>query len=794
MADLLLDLRQAVRACRRRPVFAAAAISTIALAIGLNTTVFALVNGVLLEPVSLPRPHDVLRIEERHGASPLNLTGATFRDLEARARSFSAVAAFRLSSSTLKNGSEPLRVASATVTRGYPGVIGVPPAGGRAFEAADFAPGARVAMIGEDLWSRVFGRDPSVVGRTLEINAQPTQVVGIIPASAYLPGNPSLLLPIPATDAFLANRRAHLYWVVARVAPGVSPDAARAELSTIARSITQDSAATDGQIALEASDISERLTRSVRPAMLVVWAAVWLVLLIATANVSALLLARATARQRDMAVRVALGGSRARLFRLLAAESGVLGIAGGALGIAIAALALPALRASLPATLPRAADVSLDPRVAGAGLLLALLMTTLFGTISAWRPAAAPATDALRTRDGSSRGGAVRAAIVGAQIAITVVLLVVTGLLGRSMLNAASVSPGFDGDAVLVVNLSLPAARYPDAASHARFYGDVLERLAGTASIESAAVTGALPLGGSPATTISVTGRQAQQTFTADIVPASRRYFDVLRIPLLAGRGFEDGDRRGGVAVAVVSQRAARDFWPGEEAIGQRLTMRDWGQPYEATVVGIVADVHQNGLEAVPTPAVYFPLTQFPETTISHAIVVRHASTTADAAAAVRAAIRAVDPDQPITRAIAMNDILARALAERRFNALLVGVFGAVALSLSAVGLYGLLTFLLASRRREIAVRVALGATPAAIVRLGATLGGRPVGVGLIAGLATALAGGRAASAVLFGVGPRDPATLLAAVSAVAAIALAAAILPLRSAVTADPIDALKAD
>jgi ABC-type antimicrobial peptide transport system permease subunit len=210
--------------------------------------------------------------------------------------------------------------------------------------------------------------------------------------------------------------------------------------------------------------------------------------------------------------------------------------------------------------------------------------------------------------------------------------------------------------------------------------------------------------------------------------------------------------------------------------------------------VGIVADVHQNGLEAVPTPAVYFPLTQFPETTISHSIVVRHTSTTADAAAMVRAAVRGVDPDQPITRAIAMNDILARALAERRFNALLVGVFGAVALTLSAVGLYGLLAFLLASRRREIAVRVALGATPAAIVRLGAALGGRPVGAGMIAGLGAALAGGRAASAVLFGVSARDPATLAGAVAAVAAIALAAAVIPLRAAVTADPIDALKAD
>jgi predicted permease len=528
--------------------------------------------------------------------------------------------------------------------------------------------------------------------------------------------------------------------------------------------------------------------------MVIVWAAVGLLLLIACANVAGLLLARGTARRRDLAIRAALGCGELRLMRYLAIESVLLGAIGGSIGTALGASAIPVLKGLLPASLPRAADVTVDGRVLAAGAVLSVVMALLFGMLPSLRAARAPAAGALRTRGAMERSSLLRTATVGAQIAITLVLLVGAALASRSMLKAASVPPGFNPDDVLTVDLSLPSARYPEVDDHRRFYAAVLDRVSAGARVTAAAVTGTLPLGGSPATDFTAEGSPPRDAVTADIVPATPAYFRAMEIQVVAGRTFSASDRDGGPPVAIVSESAARALWPGMNPLGRRFTMHDWGEPYDATVVGIVADVHQNGLDAAPSSSVYYPFAQFPHTTLSNSIVIRHAGNLASATAVVRSAIRRADPGQPITRVAAFTDILSRSLAERRFNALLVTVFGLMALALSVVGLYGLVAYLLQSRRREIAVRVALGASPSRIVRLAVLLAARPVSAGMVAGLVAAAWAARAAQSLLFGVTAGDPASFAAAVAIVAGAAAAALAVPLFRALGADPVSGLRAD
>ena len=360
MRDLINEVRQGLCSLRRQPAFTAGAVSTIALAITANTVVFAIVDGVLLKPLRLPDASSVLRVEERHEGRLLNLTGATLEDVAARSRTLAHVAGYRVSSAALTSGVEPIRVASAVMTPGYVSVLGIVPIAGRDFLPGDFTAGSRAVLIRERLWTTAFGRDPQLVGRTITLNARSADVIGILPESAFYPGDPDVFLPSDEHDSLFRNRRAHLFTTIARLAPSASLTSANAELTALSASITADSAETDGTIDLSASRLGERLTRSVRPAMLIVWAAVGMLLLIACANVAGLLLARAAGRRRDLAIRAALGCGRRRLLRYLALESALVGAAGGVIGVALAAVAVPLLRSVLPPSLPRAADVSVD--------------------------------------------------------------------------------------------------------------------------------------------------------------------------------------------------------------------------------------------------------------------------------------------------------------------------------------------------------------------------------------------------------------------------------------------------
>jgi putative ABC transport system permease protein len=795
MTGLLHDLRFAVRLFLTRPTYAVATAGTLAAAIAANIAIFMLVDGVLLRPLPVPDANRVVQLEEQHGTGRLNLTGGAVADITARARSFSAIAAFRLYTPGLSAGTEPEQVLAADVSPEYFEVLGAQPLYGRSFAPSDFAPGARATVIlGDGVFRRSFGGDPAAVGRVVLINAVPTEVIAVMPPGFYAPGRPAVWRPRPESAALPLNRRAHLFTVLARVRSDVTVDAARSELDVLAGQITADSARIDPDMRLMATPLHERLVEGVRPALLILWAAVGLLLLIAAANIANLQLMQATVRSRELAIRRALGAGHGRLVRQLAAESLLLGAVGGTIGILLGAWAAPSLAAALPATLPGVADLAPRQGTIAFGILLALGSSLIFGVGPALRTSAR-AVGALRDRAAAPASTAVRATLVACEVAMTVVLLAAAGLLARSFTSVLRIDPGFDPAGIVTFNLTLPAARYPDAAAHAAFYQQLLGGIASVPGVASVAATGALPLTGTPTTTMVPEGRSEADGLVADIVTASPGFFSTLRIPLKLGREFTDRDRAAGVPVVVINEAAVKQFWPsGGTPIGRRIVMQDWGQPYEAQVIGVVGDVRQMGMEGDARPAAYYPLAQFPETVLREAIVIRATAPPDQIVAAAREQVRAVDRDQPIASVRLLSEVVASAIAQRRFNFVLVAAFACAAVLLAGFGVYGIVAFAIAQRTTEIGVRVALGARPPDIVRLTARLAALPIGAGLAVGIAGALSASRALETLLFGVKPTDVATLAAVAAAIVVLGAAACFAPTRRALRVDPAAALRGE
>ena len=792
----MTQLRQTIRLLGRQPGFSLTAVATIALAIAANTLMFALIRGVLLSPLPLPDPSGLVRIEEVHRTGTSNVTGATFVDLRARTRSLVSIAAIRTAPATLASRDRAVQANATTITSGYFEVLGIRPAMGRLPLAEDFEAGAApVVFLGAEVWQRVFDRDPAVVGRTILVNAAPRVVAGVADVPASIPGAADVWLPNPESSPLFANRRARLFTVLARLRTGVTPAAAAAELDAIARQIRGASPQAGTDLSFRATPLRERMVQTVRSSLLVSWSAVGVLLLIAFANVANLQSMRGAARARELSLRAALGASRVTLVRQLAIESAVLGVAGGAIGAALGSWGVRALRVVLPASLPRVTDVQADPAVAAFGAGLSIVASLAFGIVPAVQASRRDAAAALRTRDGNGAGSRLRSTLVAAEVALTLALLFGAALLGRSLLRVSQVPIGFDAGGVVTADLSLPAGRYDGPAAHANFYSRVLDELSGMPGITAAGVTGALPLSPTAATTmIPQDGRDDRQAI-ADVIAATPGMFEALRIATVRGRVMTAIDSAAAAPVAIVNETAARELWPaGVDPIGRWIEMRDWGAPYRATVIGIVRDVRQAGPDRGAAPAVFYPLAQFPQTTMTQTIVVRSDAPIERVIGSVRAAVSRVDGDQPIARAGAMTDRTAAALAPRRFDLQLVAAFAAAALLLAGVGIYGIVAFAMAARTREIGVRVALGAAPRHIARLALVKGAAPVAAGIVVGVAGSLAGARALDALVFGVTPRDPAALAAAVATIAITALAAVSGPARRAARVDPVVALRAE
>jgi len=800
-------MKYAIRTLLKTPSFTVVAIATIAIGIAANSAIFSVVNAVLLRPLPFPDEQRVVRVFRTTREDRGNHAAATFLDLKRNNRSLQALAGFREDIGAVALASGELdQFQIEYVTAEFFDVLGTPPALGRTFSSADQASGGeRLVVLSDTAWQQLFANDRGAIGKRVRVNGVPCTVVGVMPRAFDWPEGTRLWQlskeavppsPLDLKDP-LTNRDAHYFEAVARVKPGVSLQAAQQDLHAVAVTLGREYPATDGGSDIELVPIRVDLTGDVRGALLLIQGAVALVLLIACANVSSLLIARATSRRRELAIRAALGAGRTDLIRQLLIESIVLGAAGGAVGLLLAAQLVDWLVRVLPAGVPRAETIGLDRTVTLVTLGASLVTGVLFGVLPAWQASRSEATAAMKETGerGSSSRARGRAALVVAEIALTLVLLIGAGLLARSFLRLERVDPGFHPAQVTIAVLGVPQTRYPKGSDETRLYTRLVQDLTERSELQAAGIGFPEPFKGSNATaSFYVEGRDVSPHDQphANLTIASGGFFAAMGIPLLAGRTFDTRDvAESAPPVAIVSAALARKIWPGENPVGKRLRFENTPTEPWFTVIGVTGDVHQLGLRE-PAPALlYVPYTVFPLPFTT--VAVRSTLPEATVTSLLRARLAAIDPDLPFTDIKTLQFYVDRSVEEPRFRAMLIAAFAALALILAAVGVFGLISYSVTQRTREIGIRVALGASPRqvllAVVREGLTLAVAGIAVGLVgAALAT-----RALSAFLFGVGTTDPVTFSAVALLLLVVALAASYIPSRRALKVDPVVALRA-
>jgi putative ABC transport system permease protein len=804
MSSFLYDLAKAAKALRRAPGFTVATASIAAVGLGATTAIFSVVNPILLRPLPYPAPDELVIVWEKDADGSNSRTGyATFADLAGESHTLQSSAVMGFWQPTISGGEgDPERLVGQRVSWRFFDMLGVKPEVGRSFVAAEDAPGQpRVVILTHGLWQRRFGGDRSIVGRTVSVDGEPIEVVGVLPAGfedVFEPGTQVYrILGYDVSQPWACRTCRHLR-MVGRIGSDVTHQAAAAELHTLSERIVAAHPTQYPAAGVDLVPVHQEVTRAVRPALLSVLVAVLFLLLIAGANVTTLGLARATRRREEFAMRRALGARRARLARQLLAEGLLLALLGGLAGVLIAWGAVRALVAYLPSDLPRLAAVKLDPAALGLAALVTLGLGVLVGLAPVATAGGRQAFTAIRgaSRLVGPRRHAGRAGIVVAEVALSLMLLVGTGLLARSLLTLLSVNPGFDAAHLLTLEIQSTGPRYDDDAAVWSYHDRVREAVVQLPGVVAAAVTSQLPLGSN----FDGHGIVAQDKPlpNPELAPGAQRYavsagyLAAMRVPLLEGRAFASADAADSAAkVAIVSASLARRIWAGESALGKQIQMggRDW-----RTVVGVAGDVRHTGLETSDLHGFYVPERQWDWADVQVVLVVRTAGDPAALAPAVVRAVRSLDPTQPIMHVRTGAEVIATATAQRRLTVMLFAAFGVVATLLAAAGVYGVLSGAVAERRREIGIRSALGATPRAIVRLVLRQGLALAGVGLVLGLGGALALTRYLRAMLFGIEPTDPMTLSATVALLVAVALAACLAPARRAMRVDPVTALRAE
>ena len=793
--DFLQDLRFAVRSLAQRPGFSAVACLALALGIGANTAIFTVVDAALLRqlPYADADRVTVVNATVRPSSVGQAVSGGDFVDLRAQARSFSGVAAFRNTGFNLTGADTAERIDGAVVSADFFEVLGARPFLGHPFNGGS----PREAMLGEALWRRRYSAWPGIVGQTITLNGEPFVVAGVMRAQVRHPDVVQLWVtprhavpehPLRPTADTSNSREMQYLDVIARLRPGASVAQAQAELSALGARFEELHPDDDARRGFKVVPLREDAVGSLRATLLVLGGAVAFILLIACANVANLMLARAVGRAHEVAIRVALGATRARLLRLFVAESLVLAAVGGGLGLLLALWIAPALAALGPSALDAAA-LRLDVRVLAFTAGLSLATALVFGLVPALHiesPAEA-LKEAGRTGTGGLRRGRVRSALVVAEVALALVLLIGAGLLMRSFVRLQRVDPGFDPSGVMTADLWLPDAKYPDKTRQAAFYAEVVRRLSAAPGVEAAGAVSRLPLSRGNSTRSVQPPGEPEKNVDADYRIASPGYFPALRIPLRAGRLFTEADRHSGARVAIVNEAFARQMWPEGNAVGRQIAVFSDGTP--AQVVGVIGNVRHVSLSVPPRPEVYIPegLEPWPFMTL----VMRGRG---DLGGVMRSEVAAVDRDQAISRLESMDRRMAASVAPRRFGVLLVGALAAVALVLAVTGIYGVMAYSVAQRTREMGIRLALGATPRGVVRLIVTQAMRPVGAGVAFGVAAALAAARVLRTLLYEVSATDPATFAAFVTLLCGTAAAAALIAARRATSVDPALALRAE
>jgi putative ABC transport system permease protein len=805
VADLLHDLRYAARLQRKNPAFTIIAIIALALGIGANTAIFSVVNTVLLRPLPYKDPERLVMVWEdatKQGYPRDTPAAANFVDWRDQSQNFEGMAAIADESFNVTGSGDPERLEGRRVSATMFPLLGVEPQIGRVFTAAEDQSGAqRVVVLSYPLWQRRFGGDPGIIGQSLTLNGESYVVVGVMPARFQFPSSDDQAwVPIALTQQDAGNRNRHYLQVLGRLKPGVSLTQAQSEMSTIAARLQQQYPQSNAELGAVVQPLQEHLVGDIKPALLVLLGAVGLVLLIACANVANLLLARAAVRQKEIAVRVALGAKRSRLIRQFLTESVLLSTLGGLVGLAIAYGGLILLKAFIPENISQAREISIDVKVLAFTFLVSVATGLIFGLAPAIQAARFNQIDTLKEggRDAATGGSGqrLRGLLVTAEVAISLVLLIGAGLLINSFLRLRNVDPGFRTDNLLTMKIVLPEPKYEEMARRSAFYTELVNRVQSLAGVRSAAVTSNLPLyrqGNS--ISIGIEGQPAPPPGQERIVVTriiSPGYLDTMSIPVLRGRGLTEQDTETTPNVVVVSETMARRYWPGEDAVGKRIAVgrirkpEDWVQ-----VVGVAKDVRQFELNAEPKPQMYLTYRQMGFFD-SRDLVVKTDVDPASMAATVRKAVWEIDKDQPVSNIQTMDQILAESIARQRFSMLVLAIFAAVALVLAGVGIYGVMSYSVAQRTHEIGIRMALGAQTGAVLKLAVGYGMKLVIAGIAIGLIAAFALTRVMSTLLFGVTATDPTTFALISLLLIAVAVLASYVPARRATRVNPIIALR--
>jgi putative ABC transport system permease protein len=799
MRAVLNDLRYAARILRRTPTFTFVAVLTLALGIGANTAIFTVVNGVLLRPLPYRDPSRLVMVFvdlTGRGGPATEWTGpANQADWSARSGVFQSVATIRGWNVTLSGGELPEAFPGEQTTYQYFDTLGVDPELGRTFRQSDDVPNApRVVVLGHRVWRDRFGSDPNVLGRMISINGEDHEIIGVMPAS---------FRPVQIVDAALWRplrwnltnppRDVAFAHTIARLAPGVTLERARAELRVLAEQLRREHPKTDTGKGINPVPLHDQQIGDVRVPLLILLGAVAFVLLIACVNIANLLLARASGRVREIAVRRALGAGRRRILGQMVTESLLLASAGGVLGLLAGIWGVSALKAIAPAGTPRLDDVSIDPRVLLFAALVTLGTGLVFGIVPAWHASRGDMTPALKEGgrgqlgDGGNRA---RRAFIVAELALALMLLVGGGLLLRTFIALQQANLGFNPDHVVTGFVLPPVARYKSPAERSAFYDRLLERTSALPGVTIASLSSVIPEGGDSDTNFLIEGRPRAQSTDQALVTwyrdVSASYFRAMEIPLRRGRLFSAGEA---TPVVVVNERFARRFWPGEDPIGKRIAFDDdrW-----FTIIGVVGDVKVRGPRDTGRVEAYVPYWQQPEAGTN--VVLKTAVQPASLIEPLKRAVKEVDSGVAVSGAETMDGILADTNSGPRFYAMMVAVFAALALLLAAVGIYGVMAYSVAQRRAEIGVRLALGAAERQIFSLilGDSL--KLTLLGLALGTAAALAVSRSMQSLLFGVEQSDPLTYGATALALVLVALAASFIPARRAMRTNPLTALRAE
>jgi len=798
LATLLQDLRYGVRMLSKNPGFTFVAVFTLALGIGANSAIFSVVNAVLLRPLRFKDPEQLVRIWEK---LPQGGTGSVsvpnLKDWREQNDVLAGMAAYSFVNFNLQSQDSPERISGAAVTGDFFDVMGVAPQLGRTLRAGEDQPGAhRVVVLGHQLWQRNFGADPQIVGKRIPVNGEDFTVVGVMSPGFSFPSRlTELWTPLALPPDRIANRGNHFLNVIARMKPDVTLDQAQRQMSVIARRLEQQYPDSQTGRGIQLSLLQEAIVRNTRPALLTLLCAVGFVLLIACVNVANLLLARATARRREIGIRLALGAGRFRLVRQLLTESLLLAALGGALGLLLAKWGVNILVAMATQILPRAGEVGLDARVISFTSLLSLLTGVVFGLAPALQSSKADAQSALK--EGGSAGESrqshwLRSLLVVAEVAAAFVLLIGAGLMINSFVHLRRVDAGLRSENALTMSLTLPDAKYQTPKSTVSFFRQLLERISTLPGVEAAGMINLLPMqqwGWN--SDFQIEGRAPFPPGKAPLVElrtVSPDYFRAMGIPLVAGRFLTDQDNERSERVTLINQTFAQRYFSDQNPIGKRINpdLDGW-----MTIVGVVGDVKQAGLADSVRVELYAPHTQV-QLSNSMSLVVRSSSDPAAFVAAIRRETQALDPAQPIYNVKTMETVIAESVSDRRLNMVLLSVFSGLALLLAVVGVYSVMSYTVTRSTREIGIRMALGAQARDVLKLVVAQGLALAGIGMAIGAMAAFGLTRLMTGLLFGVSATDPLTFVTIALSLTWVTLPACYVPARRATKVDPMVALR--